>query len=89
MVHRLPRWQIMREQSPSATTAQGVEHGIEDLAYRVELGPASRFRHRQMRGQLAPFGVRDISWIQLSVHSPRSVSTTGGNDQFSDSLYHQ
>src|SRR4051812_23094996 len=60
MIDRAPSRQIVGQQVPSAHTASHVENGVEDFAAAVFRRTTTGFHGRHERGQLFPFGLREV-----------------------------
>jgi hypothetical protein len=84
MVHRLPRRQIVGHQPPGTATTQAIEDCMQDVMHRMAPRPAPCLGRWQLRHQMAPLGVRQIRWIEVSVHSAYSVRMIEAYDHFSD-----
>jgi len=67
VVGRLPGWELVREQSPSAATAHHVEDRVQDLAERVQPRSPDCLGRWEERVQASEFSVSEVG----QVRSPR------------------
>src|SRR6266545_658187 len=73
-IRRLPRWQIMRHQTPSTSATNNVQNRIENIA----LGPGpwsstSTLPLRQQWRNQRPLSIIQIGWVGLSGHAFKST----------------
>ena len=83
-IDRLPRWQIMGQQTPRTVTAQNIENRIQELPHRMHPRPATRLGFGQMWLENGPLSIGDICRIWLSIHSPYKRTMVGAMHHFSD-----
>src|SRR5215211_7056366 len=57
VVNRLPRWEVVRQESPSTTALEHVEDGVEDLSRAVKTRTPVGFGSRKVGFKAAPFGI--------------------------------
>ena len=68
MVGLLPRWQVVRQETPSAAGAQHIPDGVDDLPARVLGGTSPKFRWGNQGFQKRPLGISQIRRINCSAH---------------------
>lgn len=79
VVDRLPRWQVMRQQSLSATGPQPVRQRVEDLPPGVSCRPTTGPDGRDQRTEDLPLRIRKIRRVtgtQPAHPSPRKFAAT-------------
>jgi hypothetical protein len=64
VIGRLPGWELVREQSPSAATAHHVEDRVQDLAERVQPRSADCLGQREERVQASEFSVSEVGQVR-------------------------
>ena len=71
MEHDAPRWQVVGQHPPGATSAQHVADGVDDLPPGVGDGSAARFGRWQQGLEQLPFSVAEVAGIRWSFHTPK------------------
>ena len=84
VVDRLPRWEVVRQESPGASATHDVKDGVEDLAQRIDPRTPVVFGSGKVGFQAAPFGIRQIGLICFS-HA-RYPTERAPQNPFSDSF---
>jgi hypothetical protein len=75
LIHRMPRWQIMRHQTPSRPRTDDPAQAIADLPQAMLTLGSGCGHASQVRGYQGPCLVGDITRVRFAFH-PASVAST-------------
>jgi hypothetical protein len=71
LIDNLPRGEVMRQQAPGTATAQDIEDRIQDLTFRIFLGPPTGLGGRHQIVDQVPFFVAQVGRVRFAgFHAP-------------------